>query len=141
MDTNVLKTFVAVCEYSGFSAAAEKLGYTQSTVSSQIKQLESELNTVLFDRFYHRISLTSDGLTVLQHAREILESHEKMLEDLRTPKQLRATFALQCQVLSATDFLKMIFLNSESIFLIFTLSLSKAVQSRCLICYAKMRLI
>ena len=26
MDTNVLKTFVAVCEYSGFSAAAEKLG-------------------------------------------------------------------------------------------------------------------
>ena len=47
MDTNVLKTFVAVCEYSGFSAAAEKLGYTQSTVSSQIKQLESELNTVL----------------------------------------------------------------------------------------------
>ena len=67
MDTNVLKTFVAVCEYSGFSAAAEKLGYTQSTVSSQIKQLESELNTVLFDRFYHRISLTSDGITVLQH--------------------------------------------------------------------------
>ena len=37
MDTNVLKTFVAVCEYSGFSAAADKLGYTQSTVSSQIK--------------------------------------------------------------------------------------------------------
>ena len=28
MDTNVLKTFVAVCEYSGFSAAADKLGYT-----------------------------------------------------------------------------------------------------------------
>ena len=43
MDTNVLKTFIAVCEYSGFSAAAEKLGYTQSTVSSQIRQLEKEL--------------------------------------------------------------------------------------------------
>ena len=141
MDTNVLKTFVAVCEYSGFSAAAEKLGYTQSTVSSQIKQLESELNTVLFDRFYHRISLTSDGITVLQHAREILESHEKMLEDLRTPETIEGNIRLQCQVLSATDFLKMIFLSSESIFLIFTLSLSKAVQSRCLICYAKMRLI
>ena len=39
MDTNVLKTFIAVCEYSGFSAAAKELGYTQSTVSSQIKQL------------------------------------------------------------------------------------------------------
>ena len=94
MDTNVLKTFVAVCEYSGFSAAAEKLGYTQSTVSSQIKQLESELNTVLFDRFYHRISLTSDGITVLQHTREILESHEKMLEDLRTPETIEGNIRL-----------------------------------------------
>ena len=28
MDTNVLKTFISVCEYSGFSAAAKKLGYT-----------------------------------------------------------------------------------------------------------------
>ena len=34
MDLNVLRTFVAVCEYSGFSAAGERLGYTQSTVSS-----------------------------------------------------------------------------------------------------------
>ena len=69
MDTNVLKTFIAVCEYSGFSAAAEKLGYTQSTVSSQIRQLEKELNTTLFDRFYHRIELTSDGVTALKYAR------------------------------------------------------------------------
>ena len=48
MDTNVLKTFIAVCEYSGFSAAAKELGYTQSTVSSQIKQLEKELDVRLF---------------------------------------------------------------------------------------------
>ena len=89
MDTNVLKTFVAVCEYSGFSAAADKLGYTQSTVSSQIKQLENELDTVLFDRFYHRINLTEDGLIVLQHARNILESHEKMLEELKTPEIIK----------------------------------------------------
>ena len=54
MDLNVLRTFVAVCEYSGFSAAGERLGYTQSTVSSQIRQLEKELNVALFDRFYHR---------------------------------------------------------------------------------------
>lgn len=94
MDTNVLKTFVAVCEYSGFSAVAEKLGYTQSTVSSQIKQLENELNTVLFDRFYHRISLTSDGTIVLQHARDILESQEKMMENLRTPEVVEGNIRL-----------------------------------------------
>ena len=43
MNTNSLKTFIAVCEHAGFSAAAKELGYTQSTVSSQIKQLEAEL--------------------------------------------------------------------------------------------------
>lgn len=83
MDIHVLKTFVAVCEYSGFSAAAEKLGYTQSTVSSQIRQLETELDTVLFDRFYHRINLTADGVVVLQYARSMLEDHKKMLAALK----------------------------------------------------------
>ena len=83
MDIHVLKTFVAVCEYSGFSAAAEKLGYTQSTVSSQIRQLEAELDTVLFDRFYHHINLTADGVVVLQYARSILEDHKKMLTALK----------------------------------------------------------
>ena len=78
MDLHVLKTFIAVCEYSGFSSAAEKLGYTQSTVSSQIKQLEKELKVTLFDRFYHKISLTEDGRTVLKYAREMLTSQEKM---------------------------------------------------------------
>mgnify|MGYP002737821492 CR=1 FL=1 len=47
MDTNVLKTFIAVCEYSGYSAAAKELGYTQSTVSSQIKPLQKQLDVRL----------------------------------------------------------------------------------------------
>ena len=86
MDLNVLKTFVAVCEYAGFSAAGEKLGYTQSTVSSQIRQLEKELNTTLFERFYHRVHLTDDGVLVLKYARKILESNERMLEELKKPE-------------------------------------------------------
>jgi len=79
MDLNVLRTFVAVCEYSGFSAAGERLGYTQSTVSSQIKQLEKELNVALFDRFYHRIVLTQEGSLVLRYARDVLTAQEKLM--------------------------------------------------------------
>lgn len=94
MDTNVLKTFIAVCEYAGFSAAAEKLGYTQSTVSSQIRQLEKELNTVLFDRYYHKIELTSDGVIALKYARNILESHEKMLSEIRRLEHIEGTIRL-----------------------------------------------
>lgn len=94
MDINILKTFVAVCEYSGFSSAAIKLGYTQSTVSSQIKQLENELGTVLFDRFYHRISLTADGIIVLQYARNILNAHEKMLTSISGQEQIEGELRL-----------------------------------------------
>lgn len=93
MDTNVLKTFIAVCEYSGFSAAAKELGYTQSTVSSQIKQLEKELDVRLFDRYYHKINLTEKGVLVLQQARNILKARSGCL----------------CPVLSVADILKMIF--------------------------------
>lgn len=94
MDTNVLRTFIAVCEYSGFSSAAQRLGYTQSTVSSQIKQLEKELDVILFDRFYHKIELTSDGEKVLRYARDILGSYEKLLSDIRQPEKVEGTIRL-----------------------------------------------
>ena len=94
MDIHVLKTFIAVCEYSGFSAAAEKLGYTQSTVSSQIRQLEKELNTSLFDRLYHKIRLTSDGAIVLKYARNMVEANEKMLSEIRQPACITGTIRL-----------------------------------------------
>ena len=94
MDIHVLKTFIAVCEYSGFSAAAKKLGYTQSTVSSQIRQLEKELNVSLFDRFYHKIKLTSDGAIVLRYARDMVESNEKMLSEIRRTEHIAGTIRL-----------------------------------------------
>lgn len=94
MDIHVLNTFVAVCEYSGFSAAAEKLGYTQSTVSSQIRQLEAELDTVLFDRFYHRTTLTADGEQVLQYARSILASEKEMLTALKKTEMIAGDIRL-----------------------------------------------
>ena len=111
MDTNVLKTFISVCEYSGFSAAAKKLGYTQSTVSSQIRQLERELDTVLFDRFYHKIVLTEDGVTALKYARNILESQKKMIEEIKQPERIEGTIRLAmsssvCSRYFVDDFLR-----------------------------------
>lgn len=94
MDIHVLKTFVAVCEYGGFSAAGEVLGYTQSTVSSQIKQLEKELNTTLFDRMHHKITMTPDGILVLDHVRQILAAQEKMIGELHQVKHIAGELRL-----------------------------------------------
>ena len=48
MDIKNLTTFLRVADLGGFTRAASELGYSQSTVSFQIKQLEEELGTPLF---------------------------------------------------------------------------------------------
>lgn len=86
MDTKNLSTFIQVAELSSFTKAAEKLGFSQSTVSFQIKQLESELDTRLFDRFNHTVVLTEKGKEVLQYAHQILQFTQKMTADTQMPK-------------------------------------------------------
>lgn len=54
MDIKNLEIFVMVAELKNFTEAAKKLGYTQSTVSFQIKQLESEIGAPLSDHLPHR---------------------------------------------------------------------------------------
>ena len=68
VDIKNLITFIHVAELNSFTKAAEKLGYSQSTVSFQIRQLENELNTQLFERINHTIALTETGVQVLNYA-------------------------------------------------------------------------
>lgn len=71
MDLKNLTSFIQVAELRNFTKAAERLGYSQSTVSFQIKQLEEELGVKLFERINHTVKLTSDGMRLLQCANEI----------------------------------------------------------------------
>ena len=50
MELRNLITFMHVAELGSFTKAAEQLDYSQSTVSFQIKQLEEELDCLLFER-------------------------------------------------------------------------------------------
>ena len=56
---------------STFTKAAEQLGYSQSTVSFQIKQLEEELDCLLFERINHTITLTERGHDLVTYAHRI----------------------------------------------------------------------
>ena len=71
MEIRHLLTFIHVAELNSFSKAAQSLGYSQSTVSFQIKQLEDELNCLLFERINHTISLTKKGQELLAYAHTI----------------------------------------------------------------------
>ena len=71
MELRNLETFIQAAELGSFTRAAEKLGYSQPTVSLQIKQLEDELNAPLFERINHTVALTEKGREVLQYAHRI----------------------------------------------------------------------
>ena len=72
MELRNLVTFTHVAEQGSFTKAAEILGYSQSTVSFQIKQLEEELDCLLFERINHTITLTQRGQDLVSCAHQIL---------------------------------------------------------------------
>lgn len=86
MDIKYLNTFIYTAELNSFTKAAEKLGYSQSTVSFQIKQLESELGVSLFERINHTVTLTEKGIEILRYAHEMKQLLLKMKESTQ-PKQ------------------------------------------------------
>jgi len=81
MDIRALNIFIEVAELGSFTKAGDKLGYSQPTVSFQIKQLEKELGVSLFDRIGHTVSLTDAGRDALRYAQHICHLSQEMLLD------------------------------------------------------------
>jgi DNA-binding transcriptional LysR family regulator len=67
-----VETFRAVANELSFSRAAAKLGYVQSSVSSQVASLEQELGAPLFDRLGRTIALTEAGRVMLSYSERLL---------------------------------------------------------------------
>jgi LysR family transcriptional regulator, low CO2-responsive transcriptional regulator len=72
MDLDQLHTFLEIVRLKSFSKAAQTCYRTQPAISAQIRQLEQELNTTLFERLGTRISLTVAGRIFADHAEQIL---------------------------------------------------------------------
>lgn len=88
MDLKNLKTFICVAELGGFTRAAEQLGFSQSTISFQIKQLEAELGVQLFERIHHTVNLTEQGREVLRYAHRMDRLTKELVNDLREDKEM-----------------------------------------------------
>ena len=82
MKIDNLKTFVSIVELGSFSAAADSLYTTQSTISKKIKQIESELDTVLFNRSTRKLILTESGTILYKRAAEIVKEYDLLMDEL-----------------------------------------------------------
>lgn len=87
MDLKYLQTLKTIIHEGSFSKAADKLGYTQSTITFQVQQLEQEFTTKLFEKIGRKMVLTKDGENIIPYVNEVLSSVEK-LKNFSTEKNL-----------------------------------------------------
>jgi len=78
-----LQVFHAVARHLSFTKAAEALCMTQPAVTFQVRQLEEQFNTRLFDRAHGRIALTPAGAVAYAHAERILALTAELESRLR----------------------------------------------------------
>jgi DNA-binding transcriptional LysR family regulator len=95
MELRQLKTFQTVATLHSFSQAAEALDYAQSTVSEQIKALERDLGTRLFDRQGKRIALTEAGELLLQYAQKMLDIEQEIRAELSHQDEPHGTLSIR----------------------------------------------
>ena len=72
LDTDLLRTLVAIADTGSFTGAARRVFRTPSAVSMQMKRLEGIAGRALFEKRGRRTQLNAGGRDLLQHARRIL---------------------------------------------------------------------
>ncbi|MFE3799684.1 LysR family transcriptional regulator [Nocardia tengchongensis] len=81
--TRQLQYFVAVAEELSFTRAAQRLHVSQQGLSTQIKQLEHDMDVTLFSRTTRQVELTAAGAAFLRHVRDAFSSLNSGLEEAR----------------------------------------------------------
>ncbi|HEX7315546.1 MAG TPA: LysR family transcriptional regulator [Pyrinomonadaceae bacterium] len=82
MEIRQLRAFMAIADARTFTAAAQRIHYTQAALSMQIKQLEREVGVPLFTRMPRRVVLTEAGERLMARAQHILREHDAALAEL-----------------------------------------------------------
>lgn len=86
LDMDVLRTFVTGFELGSFARAAERLGRSQSAVSTQLRKLEEQVGQPLVQKAGRGLALTAAGESMLGYAKRLLELNDEAVDRLRGPE-------------------------------------------------------
>lgn len=85
LDSDLLRTFLAVADAGNLTRAADSVRRTQSAVSMQIKRLEDVIGLPLFERHSRGVVLTADGLRLVDKARHVVTLLDDTATAMRQP--------------------------------------------------------
>lgn len=94
MELRNIKTFARIAEVGSFTRVATELGYTQSAVTMQVKQLERELGCVLFERLGRSVRLTPEGERLLPVANRMLQAADEASRIAQKPGEVSGTLRI-----------------------------------------------
>jgi DNA-binding transcriptional LysR family regulator len=89
MELRHLEYFMTMCQELHFTRASEKLGISQPTLSQQIRALELETDTLLFDRVGKKVVVTEAGKILYRHCVRIFDELGQAQTAIRELKGLR----------------------------------------------------
>ncbi|MFY0611858.1 MAG: LysR family transcriptional regulator [Hyphomicrobiaceae bacterium] len=87
LDLDAVHAFVRIAELGSFTRAGEAMLTTQAAVSLKLKRLETRLGSKLVERTPRSVRLTAQGAIFLDHARDLLNSHERAVHGLGRARQ------------------------------------------------------
>jgi DNA-binding transcriptional LysR family regulator len=105
MDTEQVRTFLAVVAHGSFLEAARRLHVTQSTVSARIQALETHLGARLFVRNRAGATLTAEGRRFVRHAKSLMLTVAHALQDVGLPRRFSASLRVGARIALWEDFL------------------------------------
>jgi DNA-binding transcriptional LysR family regulator len=85
LQTDYLRTFIALADTKGFTRAGRQVNRSQSAVSMQIKRLEDEIGKKLFERIGKTVKLTAEGNILIKYAMRIVKEHDDAIRALSKP--------------------------------------------------------
>ena len=97
MTLQQLNDVIAIAETGSFNRAAERLDIAQPSLTSAIKELEKELDVILFNRSGKGATLTAEGLNFLPYARSVIMQYQNLLDAYGKAGSRRERFAVSTQ--------------------------------------------
>src|ERR1700754_5150316 len=79
LDLDAVRAFIRIAELDSFTRAAESMQTTQAAISLKLKRLEKRLGNRLVERTPRNVQLSTHGAVFLEHARNLLEVHDRAL--------------------------------------------------------------